>query len=71
MISDYAHICPGAVIAGNVKIGDASQVGINASLLPGLIIGDNVSIGAGSVILQNVSQTQWFMAILEKLNNQI
>lgn len=50
-----AHIAPGAVLAGNVKIGKRTFVGANSVIKQGVEIGDDVIIGAGSVILENVS----------------
>lgn len=53
-IDDFAHIAPGAVLAGNVKVGKYSFVGANAVIKQGVEIGKNAIIGAGSVILKDV-----------------
>ena len=36
--------------AGNVEIGDHSDVGIGAIILPGVTIGRGVQVGAGAVV---------------------
>lgn len=53
-IGDFAHIAPGAVLCGNVKVGANTFVGANAVVRQGITIGNNVIIGAGAVIVKNV-----------------
>ena len=55
IISDFAHIAPGAVLCGNVKIGENSFVGANAVIRQGITIGKNVMIGAGSVVVKDIA----------------
>lgn len=54
ILQDAVHIAPGAVLAGNVTIGERSFVGANAVIKQGVTIGKDVVIGAGSVIIANV-----------------
>jgi sugar O-acyltransferase (sialic acid O-acetyltransferase NeuD family) len=54
IIDDFAHIAPGAALAGNVKVGKRSFVGANAVIKQGIFIGDDVTIGAGTVVLRDV-----------------
>ena len=58
VINDGVHIAPGAVLAGNVKIGENSFVGANSVVKQGLNIGKNVIIGAGSVVLRDIPDGQ-------------
>ena len=53
-VDDFAHIAPGAVLCGNVKIGAGTFVGANAVIKQGIIIGRNVTIGAGTVVIRDV-----------------
>lgn len=53
-VGDFAHIGPGAVLCGNVKVGKQSFIGANAVIRQGITIGDNATIGAGSVVVSNV-----------------
>ena len=53
-ISDSVHIAPGAVLAGNVSVGERTFVGANSVIRQGVKIGRDVIIGAGAVILEDV-----------------
>lgn len=53
-IRAYAHIAPGATLAGNVTIGENSFIGANAVVVQGITIGKNVTVGAGSVIIKDI-----------------
>lgn len=54
LIGDFAHIAPGAVLCGNVRVGKGSFVGANAVVRQGVTIGENVMIGAGTVIVKDI-----------------
>jgi sugar O-acyltransferase (sialic acid O-acetyltransferase NeuD family) len=54
IVGDFAHIAPGAVLCGNVKVGSNSFVGANAVVRQGITIGNNVMIGAGAVVLKDI-----------------
>ena len=58
VIYDYAHIAPGAVLCGNVSVGEGSFVGANAVIKEGIKIGKNVIIGAGTVVIHDVPDNQ-------------
>jgi sugar O-acyltransferase (sialic acid O-acetyltransferase NeuD family) len=53
-IGCFSHICPGAVLAGNVLVGESCIIGANSVIKQGIKIGNNVIIGAGSVIVKDV-----------------
>lgn len=53
-VKDGAHIAPGAVLAGNVSIGERTFIGANAIVKQGVKIGRDVVIGAGAVILHDI-----------------
>ena len=55
VLSDGVHVCPGSHIAGEVRIGPYSMIGIGAVVLPGVNIGSNVIVGAGSVVIRDVA----------------
>jgi sugar O-acyltransferase (sialic acid O-acetyltransferase NeuD family) len=54
VVGAFAHIGPGAVLCGNVKIGDDTFVGANAVIRQGVTIGKNAMIGAGAVVVKDV-----------------
>ena len=54
VVGEFAHIGPGAVLCGNVKVGAGTFVGANAVIRQGIIIGKNAMIGAGAVVIKDV-----------------
>lgn len=54
VIGDFVHVAPGAVVCGNVKIGENSFVGAGSVIRENITIGNNVIIGAGSVVVKNI-----------------
>ncbi|MBI4617127.1 MAG: acetyltransferase [Planctomycetes bacterium] len=53
-LGDFIHVCPGAHLAGNVKVGDRTMIGIGASAIQGVRIGPDVTIGAGAAVVDDV-----------------
>lgn len=53
-IDSFAHVGPGAILCGNVSIGEGSFVGAGSVIRQNIKIGKNVIIGAGSVIVKDV-----------------
>ncbi len=60
-IGDFAHIAPGATLAGNVTVGKRSFIGANSVVKEGVTIGKDVIVGAGSVVVKNISDRQIFV----------
>lgn len=54
IIECFSHISPGARLAGGVRVGKRSWIGIGAVVREGIHIGDDVIVGAGSVVLQDI-----------------
>ena len=50
-IEDFVHIAPQCGIAGGVRIGYGTFVGIGSSIIPNKNIGQWVTVGAGSVVI--------------------
>lgn len=53
-VEDFSHVAPGAVLAGNVYVGQGAFVGANAVVLQGVSIGEGATVGAGTVVLKDV-----------------
>jgi acetyltransferase-like isoleucine patch superfamily enzyme len=47
-------MAPGAVLAGEVVVGDYASVGTNATVMPRIKIGSDAVIGAGAVVTRDV-----------------
>ena len=48
------HICPGARLAGSVKVGPRSFIGIGSSIIQGISVGSDVVVGAGASVVRDV-----------------
>jgi sugar O-acyltransferase (sialic acid O-acetyltransferase NeuD family) len=53
-IGAYAHIAPGALLAGHVQVGERTLVGMGVTTIIGLKIGDGARIGNGAILLADV-----------------
>jgi UDP-N-acetylbacillosamine N-acetyltransferase len=54
VIEDGAHICPGVHLAGRVRIGRMTQVGIGSAIKDRVRVGQGTVIGAGSVVVSDL-----------------
>lgn len=53
-IADFAHIAPGANLAGGVHVGHCALLGIGTVVIPARSIGAYTLIGAGSVVVRDI-----------------
>jgi sugar O-acyltransferase (sialic acid O-acetyltransferase NeuD family) len=53
-IDDFAHIAPGAILAGEVEVGRATLVGMGVTAALQLKIGASVIVGNGAVVREDV-----------------
>ena len=65
-INDFAHICPGTNIAGGVKIGKYSWLGIGSCIKQYISKCDNCLIGAGSVVIKNIMESGSYVGVPTK-----
>ena len=54
IIEQFSHVAPGAVLCGDVRVGESSLIGARSVLIQGIHVGENVIVGAGSVVLRNL-----------------
>ena len=54
VIEDYAHVAPGAHLAGNVTVGTRSLVGVGAAVKPNIKIAHDATVGAGAAVVNDV-----------------
>ncbi|MBP6286122.1 MAG: acetyltransferase [Ferruginibacter sp.] len=55
VVGEFAHIGPGAVLCGNVQVGNGTFVGANSVIKQGITVGKNAMIGAGAVVVKDVA----------------
>ena len=53
-IGAYSHVCPGTALAGSVKVGKHSWLGIGCQVRQGASIGSNVTVGAGATVVSDI-----------------
>jgi sugar O-acyltransferase (sialic acid O-acetyltransferase NeuD family) len=53
-IGSYSHIAPGALLAGLVRVGERTLVGMGVTTAIGVKIGNRVRIGNGAIVLADV-----------------
>jgi sugar O-acyltransferase (sialic acid O-acetyltransferase NeuD family) len=53
-IGSYTHIAPGALLAGNVVVGERTLLGMGVTTAIGIKIGSGVRIGNGAILLADV-----------------
>ena len=61
VVEDFTHIAPGAVLCGNVRIGERTFVGANTVVRNNLSIDSSIIIGAGSVIVKSINNKGVFV----------
>lgn len=53
-IEDHVHLAPGTRLAGGIKIGEGTFVGIGSAIIPRIVLGKYCIIGAGSTLLEDI-----------------
>jgi sugar O-acyltransferase (sialic acid O-acetyltransferase NeuD family) len=54
VLESGVHVCPGAALAGAVRVGARSWIGIGACVRQGLTLGADVTVGAGASVVRNI-----------------
>jgi len=54
VVEEGAHLAPGVVLTGGVRVGARAMLGAGAVVLPGLTIGADAVIGAGAAVTADV-----------------
>jgi len=54
IINDFVNIGPGCHLAGNVIVGEKSDLGIGVAAVPSVRIGKGCIIGAGSIVIKDI-----------------
>lgn len=63
IIEDYVHISPGANLAGTVKVGKSSWIGIGSVVNNNVNVCSGCMIGAGAVVVKNIRQPGTYVGI--------
>lgn len=63
IIEDFVHISPGAHLAGTVKVGAGTWIGIGSIVSNNLEITGNCTIGAGGVVVNNITESGVYVGV--------
>lgn len=67
ILEDCVHLSPGALLAGGVKVGTITWIGIGASVIQKVIIGKNVIVGAGAAVISDLPDNTTAVGVPAKL----
>lgn len=56
IIGKHAHIAPGAILSGGIRVEDEAHIGAGVTIIQGLTIGKRSIIGAGAVVIRDVPE---------------
>ncbi len=62
-LADYATVCAGVVLGGNVSIGRGAYVGMAASVREGTHVGAGALVGMGAVVLHDVGAGETWVGV--------
>jgi|SRR5690554_3112702 len=68
-IDDYVHISPGVRLAGMVRVGERSWLGIGSIVINNKCITSNCIIGAGAVVVQDIKEPGTYTGVPAKKIN--
>ncbi|PGK34799.1 acetyltransferase [Bacillus anthracis] len=63
VIEDYVHISPGAHLAGMVKVGRGTWLGIGSVVSNNINITHNCKIGAGAVVIRDITESRTYVGV--------
>ena len=66
IIENYVHISPNSALAGTVKVGERTHVGIGAIVKNNITICSNCIIGAGAVVVKNIEEQGTYIGVPAK-----
>lgn len=65
-VGDWAHIAPGTVLCGTVKVGEGGFVGANSVVREGLTIAAWTVIGCGAVVVKSITEPGTYIGVPAK-----
>lgn len=63
VIEDYVHISPGSRLAGTVRVGKGTWLGIGSVVSNNVNICSNSSVGAGAVVVKDITEPGTFVGV--------
>lgn len=66
IIGDYFSMMPGAILSGNVNVGNRVYMGTNSTIIEKKFISSDVIIGANAVVIDNIDFRGTFVGVPAK-----
>lgn len=66
VLEDYVHLSPNVTLAGAVKVGKSTHIGVGSCTKQGLNIAADCIIGAGSVIVKDITESGTYIGVPAK-----
>lgn len=63
IIEDYVHVSPGANLAGTVRVGKGTCIGIGSVISNNISIIENCKIGAGAVVVKDIDEVGTYVGV--------
>lgn len=63
VIEDFVHISPGVNLAGTVRVGKGTWIGIGSVVCNNIYIIDNCTIGAGGVVIRDIKEAGTYVGV--------
>lgn len=63
LIEDFVHISPGAHLAGTVKVGQGSWLGIGSVVSNNINIASCCKVGAGATVVKDITETGTYVGV--------
>jgi sugar O-acyltransferase (sialic acid O-acetyltransferase NeuD family) len=63
IIEDYSHISPGAHLAGTVKVGQRSWLGVGSVVSNNVKITSGCKVGAGAVVVKDITEPGTYIGV--------
>ncbi|MCP1321305.1 acetyltransferase [Bacillus thuringiensis] len=63
IIEDYVHISPGVHLAGNVRVGEETWLGIGSLVKNSISVTNKCQVGAGAVIVRDINESGTYIGI--------
>jgi sugar O-acyltransferase (sialic acid O-acetyltransferase NeuD family) len=63
LIEDYVHISPGAHLAGTVRVGHGSWLGIGSVVSNNVYITNKCKVGAGAVVVRDITEAGNYIGV--------
>jgi sugar O-acyltransferase (sialic acid O-acetyltransferase NeuD family) len=66
VIGDYFSAMPGAIVSGNVTIGDCVYIGTNSSIKEKMIVCNGVVVGSNAVVVKHIIESGTYVGVPAK-----